>query len=194
MNEAETAFLAMVALGVFGVDSEGRIWRLRRMVGGGRSPMRLVDIEGRRAETSSSGRRRDNSTSYLRVMLTTPDGARHKVNAHRVVWMVANRATIPVGMQINHIDGDGLNNAPSNLELVTQSENTQHAIRTLGKVHPKANAAKLTPADVVEIRRTCDERLMSQRALAEKYGVSKNTIQNIARRQTWRSVPESAGS
>ena len=49
-----------------------------------------------------------------------------RVLVHRLVWETFN-GKIPVGMQINHIDGDKQNNSLSNLELVTPSENMKHA-------------------------------------------------------------------
>ncbi|KAG5179194.1 hypothetical protein JKP88DRAFT_167877 [Tribonema minus] len=51
---------------------------------------------------------------------------------YRVHQLVAD-AFLPqdsMRAQVNHIDGDKLNNAVSNLERVTASENTMHAVRT----------------------------------------------------------------
>lgn len=41
---------------------------------------------------------------------------------HRIIWEVHN-GHIATGLEIDHIDGDGLNNDPSNLRVVTHHEN-----------------------------------------------------------------------
>jgi len=48
---------------------------------------------------------------------------------HRLIWTFFN-GPIPNGLQINHKDGDKLNNNLANLELMTYQENLDHAILT----------------------------------------------------------------
>lgn len=48
--------------------------------------------------------------------------------AHRIVWVLHN-GPIPVGMQIDHIDGDGINNRLSNLRMVSATENKRNMRR-----------------------------------------------------------------
>lgn len=42
---------------------------------------------------------------------------------HRIVWCLFHNQVLDKNMVIDHIDGDGLNNDPSNLDCITQQEN-----------------------------------------------------------------------
>jgi len=116
---------------------------------------------------------------------------RMTVQAHRIIWMLANGEPIPDEMQINHKDGDGNNNLPSNLEIATPSENVMHAIRVLGR-NTKARggeenaSAKLTEEQVVSIRIMASQRLFPQRRIAEMFGIKQQTVSNIYNNRTWR--------
>lgn len=46
--------------------------------------------------------------------------------AHRLIWILVY-GWIPVGMQIDHIDGDGLNNKLNNLRIVTAKEQARNS-------------------------------------------------------------------
>jgi len=195
MTEAETEFLALLALGMFSIDQDGKVWRHKEWGRGSRigsAPALRTLGKVRRADVSHSGQRHTGSTSYLRVMFVSK-GRRWKVSAHRVVWMVANGRTIPKGLEINHRNGNGEDNRPQNLEVVSASQNMTHAIRILG-VPRKARAgmsnpsATLTNEQVMEIRRLSDLKTMPQREIAALYGVSQQTVANIHQRKTWRHL------
>ena len=81
--------------------------------------------------------------------------------------------------EINHKDGCKLNSYVGNLEWVTDSENQQHAydtgLRLQGVDH--SNAKIKNEEDIVYIRENPDN--LSQKQLAEKFGVDKGIIRNI---------------
>ena len=58
-----------------------------------------------------------------------PDGSKKRCLAHRLVALALIPNTNPKQNQINHIDGNKLNNCVDNLEWVSQEENQQHAIQ-----------------------------------------------------------------
>lgn len=90
--------------------------------------------------------------------------------------------------QVNHKDGNKLNNLLENLEWVSQSENALHAHATGLSVNAKKEEnknSKLTEEIVRQIRKEYKPSQVTQRFLAQKYGVSKTTIQSIVTDKVW---------
>ncbi len=105
------------------------------------------------------------------------------VKPHRLVGIhfIPNPLNKP---QINHKDGDKGNNAKSNLEWNTQSENMQHAhrlgLRNLvkGVGHHKN---KLTEKQVIEIFNSTGR----ESDIASIYNIAATTVGNIRRGKIW---------
>ena len=65
---------------------------------------------------------------YISFNLTLPDGKKKRLYAHRLVGLNYLPEPEKNKNQINHIDGNKLNNHFTNLEWVTALENQQHAL------------------------------------------------------------------
>jgi hypothetical protein len=107
------------------------------------------------------------------------DGKCKYAKVHR---LVASAFFGPSNLCVNHKDGNKINNCVSNLEWVSVSENTRHAIHVL-KV-PTQLSNKLSLSDVSEIKRRL-KRGEYQRVIAQSYGVKQAAISDIATGKTW---------
>jgi hypothetical protein len=105
----------------------------------------------------------------------------------------------PAGMCVNHIDFVRRNNRLENLEYVTPKENTQHSKRA-GRLRggaPKADnspMAKLTLAEMLDVRERWGAGQATQKELGDEYGVTRQAIWRIVHGFTWRSIPIGAGA
>lgn len=111
---------------------------------------------------------------------------RKKCYVHRLVAdaFIGNSA----GYDVNHIDGVKTNNNVGNLEIVTHHQNIEHAIKAGLIVYKKGEenqCSVLKTEEVREIKRKYEEGNTSFRKLAKEYGVNKNTVSKIVKKQTW---------
>ena len=124
------------------------------------------------------------SSGYYHVLLQ-----HNKKIVHKLVHRLVAEAFIPNPQkkpQVNHKDGQKLNNHVSNLEWCTSSENNRHAIDTgLARFArgEDAGAAKLTVNDVREIRALRNR--MSTVDIAKKYGIAQHHVSRIQNKQLW---------
>jgi len=81
--------------------------------------------------TSHMMKKQINNCGYYRVELSKAGKAK-KIFVHRLVASayIPNKDNLP---QVNHIDGDKLNNAVDNLEWCTASYNHKHSFKYLGR-------------------------------------------------------------
>jgi hypothetical protein len=99
----------------------------------------------------------------------------------------------PPGQDVNHMDGDKLNNRASNLEYVSRRENLNHASKLgLLRVGEAFGRSPLKDDDILTIRKLA----LSMRVgvIAKMFGVSYPTVYDIVLRKTWKHVREATGS
>lgn len=116
---------------------------------------------------------------YVQVALCH-SGKRKNFFIHRFVAIhfIPNPNQCP---QVNHKDGNKTNNAFSNLEWCTASENRIHAVRLFGLRGEKMPNAKLTSTQVRAIR--TDTR--PERKIAAYYAISRCLVRKIKSGECW---------
>ena len=128
---------------------------------------------------------------YLQVCLTN----KNTYSVHRLVALtfIENKENKP---EVNHIDGNKLNNHISNLEWNTTQENLEHKrINNLGKtLKAKFSAtginnsqAKLDEQDVILIRTNCVTK-NDIKKFSNELNVSIATIYDIKNRRSWTHI------
>ena len=101
----------------------------------------------------------------------------------------------PLGFTVNHKHGNKLDNRPGELEYLSNLDNFLHA-QNLGLLEAgydklrgeKCYAAKLTEADVRELRRAHAEDGVGPTALARRFGIGQTQASRIIKRQKWSHV------
>lgn len=157
-------------------------------------------------EVSDLGRvRRVSASPYHPVNPNSDMCGSQDRNGYRVVTLSSNLACRNVGVHrlvaqaflgprppdhiTHHRNGSKADNRAANLEWVTPRQNSHHAVTTglqpdhRGEANP---AAKLTRAKVAVIRSL--RGLVSERHLAQEFGVSHGAIHDIQTRRRWKDV------
>jgi DNA-binding XRE family transcriptional regulator len=121
-----------------------------------------------------------NGAGYLRVHIAGKMYFVHRLVAEKYVPNPENKP------QVNHKDGNHLNNQANNLEWVTNRENSIHALENgLMMIEEKHPMAKLTREDVAYIKSHPE---MSRNNLAKMFNVNPHTITDIRKGKTWKTV------
>jgi hypothetical protein len=109
---------------------------------------------------------------------------------HRLVAQayIENLFDLPT---VNHIDGNKLNNAAGNLEWASVRDNHSHAfatgLHTIGEGRLAGRPAKLTEADVLEIKGMIKEG-KGNSEIGHLYGVTCGCIYSIRKEKSWKHV------
>lgn len=120
---------------------------------------------------------------YLKVTLSK-NSISKKYYVHRLVAssFIENPDNLE---QVNHIDGNKINNNITNLEWCTKENNLKHASNTgLMQKGSSRPSSKLTEEQVIEIYKL--KGVLKAQDIADKYKVSKNTINCILRGSKWK--------
>ncbi|WP_298061776.1 HNH endonuclease signature motif containing protein [uncultured Rikenella sp.] len=121
-----------------------------------------------------------NGKGYLRVIIGHKRYFVHRLVAEKYLENKDNKP------QINHKDGNKLNNSIYNLEFVTNQENRNHAIKNgLHLCGEKCSYSKLKEKEVIYILNNLQK---TNSELSKMFNVSRATINDIRKGKTWKHL------
>lgn len=118
------------------------------------------------------------NSGYRMVLLYDNDGNRIYKNVHRLVAeaFIPNPDNLP---EVNHKDGNKLNNHVHNLEWTTSKQNKLHCRDCIGSKNQK-----ITFEQANQIRKLKNEG-MSNSEISKLYGIKKSQIGYIMQNKRW---------
>jgi hypothetical protein len=119
-----------------------------------------------------------------------------RAKIHRLVaeCFISNPNNLP---QVNHLDGNKLNNHVSNLEWCTPKDNLKHArengLNTSNNLSPngrgeKNTRSKLTEKQVLEIKVLLEHGILMDKQIAKIYNVGAPRISKIKNGMNWKHL------
>ena len=122
-----------------------------------------------------------NGKGYLRVSIGKKLMFVHRLVAEKYI---PNLNNLP---QVNHKDGNKLNNSVDNLEWVSNKQNREHALENgLHLCGEQCSWSKLKEKNVIYILEHYPE--ISIKELALKFNVNRNTISDIVHHRSWKQL------
>jgi hypothetical protein len=153
-----------------------------KSIGGGY----MISINGDIKRSEKVHKRTICNAGYFIACLSF-QGKRKRFMIHRLIFECFVKK-IPRGHQINHIDGNKLNNKISNLEIVTPRQNIRHGIKTgLIDTAGESNAmAKISQADAIQIKELKGK--LNDRETSLKFKISRQMVNAIRNNKRWRHL------
>lgn len=131
-----------------------------------------------------------NNSGYVVIGLATDYGVK-SITVSRLVMMVFCPIPNLELYEVNHKNGNKFINELWNLEWCTEMENKLHArVTGLIKSGEDRYNAILSNDTVKLICEDLQSNILSQYKIAEKYGISRDTVNNIKCRHSYRHVSE----
>lgn len=151
--------IRQIQAGVIEIRPDGTIWKLKNLNAMPRTAPSRMDKKSKRG--------------YM-ILAVWEDGKCHLMTAHRLIWTYLN-GPIPVGMDINHKDGNRINNRPENLEIMTRGDNLRHSYRELGRKLPKTTPTPLDWEAISGPAKSLRAQGLSYRLIGKRLKVSQTS-------------------
>lgn len=130
-----------------------------------------------------------NSSGYLQTYIHYNDIGRTWL-VHRLVMSIFKPVENMKNLEVNHIDGNKLNNLVSNLEWCTSSENKIHAF-SLGLMTQKGSHNVMSKLDEEKVEEICKMLMYeSVKNIANKFDVTDKLIYQIRSHEIWTDITE----
>lgn len=126
---------------------------------------------------------------YVKVQMRSTDNKSHRYSVHRLVLENFKPVQGMDKLQVNHKDGNKLNNSLNNLEWTTCKENINHTIEN--NLRATINgSAKITPEQVIEIyRRSWNGETNIK--LGKEFGINPDQVGRIKNKKSWKKILDS---
>lgn len=126
---------------------------------------------------------------YVKIQMRSTDDKSHRYSVHRLVLENFKPVEGMEKLQVNHKDGNKLNNKLNNLEWTTCEENINHAI--IHGLRATINgSAKLTPEQVIEIYRRAWNGETNIK-LGKEFNIHPDQVGRIKNKRAWKNILDS---
>lgn len=120
-----------------------------------------------------------NGKGYLRVSIGGQLMFIHRLVAEKYVPNPEHKE------QVNHINGDKLDNRVENLEWVSNQENRTHAVKN--HLHLQGEQCSWAKLDWEKVNYIREHPEITTKYFVKLYGVSRGTINDIKKYRTWKT-------